>query len=33
MGKKRVIKETTEEVLKEKEEREATVRKKKEIKA
>jgi len=33
MGKKRVIKETTEEVLKEKEEREATVKKKKEIKA
>lgn len=33
MGKKRIIKETTEEVLKEKEEREATVKKKKEIKA
>ncbi len=32
MGKKRIIKETTEEVLKEKEVREATVKKKKEIK-
>lgn len=32
MGKKRVIKETTEEVLKEKEVREATVKKKKEVK-
>lgn len=33
MGKKRIIKETTEEILKEKEERETTVKKKKEIKA
>lgn len=33
MGKKRVIKETTEEILKEKEVREARVKKKKEIKA
>jgi small subunit ribosomal protein S11 len=32
MGKKRVIKETTEEILKEKEAREATVKKKKEVK-
>ena len=32
MGKKRIIKETTEEVLKEKEVREATVKKKKEVK-
>jgi small subunit ribosomal protein S11 len=32
MGKKRVIKETTEEILKEKEAREATVKKKREVK-
>ena len=32
MGKKRIIKETTEEILKEKEKREATVKKRKEIK-